>query len=126
MWRNKITQYSISEMPPNLPGISIFLSFLVGFYCYDNDYYESIIEDYGEIVEDKPTRILSVNSGFRNSQPSPTSEDPEPLQEFVTEVNNPCKDAREEFIKQTSFFKKSLIIAIMTITMGAPLIPVPE
>ena len=77
-------------------------------------------------MEDKPTRILSVNSGFRNPQPSPTSEDPEPLQESVTEVNNPCKDAREEFIKQTSIFKKSLIIAIMTITMGAPLIPVPE
>ena len=86
----------------------------------------SCVQDYGEIVEDKPTRILSVNSGFRNPQPSPTSEDPEPLQESVTEVKNPCKDAREEFIKQTSIFKKSLIIAIMTITMGAPLIPVPE
>ena len=106
-------------MSPNIiPVISIFLSFLVGFYCEDYDYYKSLIEvrieersetiylshrcvqDYGEIIKDQPARIVSVNGREGNPQPSSASENPVQVQDPVTETKSPCKDDREGFIEK--------------------------
>ena len=106
-------------MSPNIiPVISIFLWFLVGFYCEDNDYYEKLIrvrieersktmylshrcvQDYGEIIKDQPARIVSLNGRKGNPQPFSASESPVQVQDPVTETRNPCKDDREGFIEK--------------------------